>query len=92
MNVLGVGITLWGALSLRRGRSYAEGVLAAGWAWTTAGFWRATNLRYWYAAEIGDLQFGPVEFWLGPLFTTMAAAAFVGSLFLLVSRHQDLGG
>ena len=89
VNVVGVGITLWGSVSLRRGRAYGEGVLAAGWAWTAAVFWRATNLRYWYAAEIGDLSFGPIELWLAPLFTAMAVGAFLCSLVLLVRRHAQ---
>ena len=40
-----------GVISLRRGRPHAEGVLATGWGWTTAVFWRGTNLRYWFATE-----------------------------------------
>jgi hypothetical protein len=88
VNVLGVGLTLWGAVSLRRGRSYAEGVLAAGWGWTTAVFWRATNLRYWYAAEYGELEFGSKELWLAPLLTALVATVFLGSLILLVRRQR----
>jgi hypothetical protein len=91
VNVLGLGITVWGTFSLRRDRPYAEGVLAAGWAWTTAVFWRGTNLRYWYAAEVGDLSFGPIELWLGPIFTAMAAAALLGSLVLLVGDRPSGG-
>ena len=36
VNVFGVGIMLWGAVSLRRGRLYPEGLLATSWGWTTA--------------------------------------------------------
>ena len=88
VNVVGVGITLWGALSLRRGRPYAEGVLATGWAWTTAVFWRATNLRYELAADGAALSFGSLELWLAPVFTMLAAAALAGSLVLLVKRDD----
>ena len=88
VNVFGVGFVIAGAIGLLRRKPYAEGILAAGWAWTTAVFWRATNLRYWYAAETGDLEFGPVELWLAPIFTMMAAAALLGSLVLLVRRPR----
>ena len=88
VNVLGVAITLWGAIGIRGGRPYAEGLLSTGWRWTTAVFWRATNLRYELAAEGKPLSFGSVELWLAPLFTMMAAAALAGSLVLLVSRHR----
>jgi len=88
VNVIGVGIAIWGALSLRAGRPYAEGVLATGWGWTTAVFWRATNLRYWLAAEGRPLGFGRLELWLAPVFTMLAAAALVVSMVVLVTRHS----
>jgi hypothetical protein len=88
VNVFGVGIALWGAVSLRKGRPYAAGLLAAGWGWTTAVFWRGTNLRYWFAARGEPLYFGRVELWLGPLFTAIAGAAFAGSLMLLLKRDR----
>ena len=43
VNVFGVGIMLWDVVSLRKGRPYAEGVLATGWGWTTAIFWRGAT-------------------------------------------------
>jgi hypothetical protein len=88
VNVFGVGIMLWGALSLQKDRPYAEGLLATGWGWTTAVFWRGTNLRYWFAAQGAPLYFGRAELWLGPIFTLMAGAGLVGSLVLLVSRDR----
>jgi hypothetical protein len=92
VNVLGVGITLWGVISLHRGRQYAEGLLAAGWGWTTAVFWRGANLRYWLASEGKPLGYGPLELWLGPVFTMIAGTALLGSLILLVSRHRGSDG
>ena len=92
VNVLGVGIMLWGVIGLRGGRLYAEGVLATGWGWTTAVFWRATNLRYWLAAKGEPLSYGSMELWLAPVFTMMAAAALLCSLVLLVSRHKGSDG
>ena len=89
VNVLGLGLTLWGAVSLRKGRAYAEGVLATGWGWTTAVFWRATNLRFWLASEGQTLSFGSIELWFAPVFTVIAGAALVGSLVLLVRGRQS---
>jgi hypothetical protein len=91
VNVFGVGIMLWGALSLRKARPYAEGLLATGWGWTTATFWRGTNLRYWLATHGEPLYFGSLELWLAPVFTLMAGAALAGSLVLLLNhdRHRQ---
>jgi hypothetical protein len=92
VNVVGVGIAIWGALSVRAGHPYAEGVLATGWAWTTAVFWRGTNLRYWLAGRDEPLAFGSLELWLGPVFTVLAATALVVSLVVLVTRHRRAAG
>jgi hypothetical protein len=88
VNVLGVVIMLWGVVSLRGARPYAEGVLATGWGWTTAVFWRGANLRYWLAAEDKPLSYGPMELWLAPIFTVIAATALLCALVLLVRRHK----
>jgi hypothetical protein len=88
VNVLGVGITMWGVISLRRAKWYALSLVTAGWAWTTAVFWRATNLRHWYAAEFGDLEFGSKELWLAPLVTVLVGSAFVGSVVLLLRSER----
>ena len=92
VNVIGVGVTLWALDALRRGRPYAEGLLAAGWAWTTAVFWRATNLRYMLADDGAPLDFGSLELWLAPLLTVIVAAAFAGSVVLLVNRDTGRTG
>jgi hypothetical protein len=89
VNVFGVGITLWGVISLRRHKLYAEGVLAAGWSWTTAVFWRATNLRYWFASQGEALSFGSIELWLAPLFTILAGTALASSLVVLLNRDRQ---
>ena len=86
VDVLGTGIMLWGVISLRRSRPYAVGVLASGWAWTTAVFWRGTNARYWLVSQGEPLAYGSVELWLGPAFTVMAGLALLGSLVALVRR------
>src|SRR5262245_45865005 len=61
VNVFGVGIMLWGLVSLHRRRPYADAVLAAGWAWMTTVFWRGTNLRFRLAAQGDSLLFGRAE-------------------------------
>ena len=88
VNVLGVAITLWAVWTLGKGRPYAQGLLATGWAWTTAVFWRASNLRYSIAHDGRPLDFGTLELWLAPVFTLLAAAALVGSIVLLVNRER----
>ena len=92
VNVVGVAILLWGAVSLRRGRAYAEGLLAAGWGWTTAVFWRGTNLRFGLASEGEPLSFGSTELWLAPVFTMVVAALFARSLIRLVNRAPGRRG
>jgi hypothetical protein len=94
VNVFGVGLMLWGIVSLRRGRPYAEGVLATGWGWMTAVFWRGANLRYWLAVQGKPLSFGRLELWLGPVFTIIAGSALAGSLVLLLNenRHRQSEG
>ena len=89
-NIIGVCIALWGVASARRGKPYADGLLAAGWAWTTAVAWRATNLRYWVASEGEPLDFGSLELWLGPVLTMLAAAVLAGSLVLLVKGQPHV--
>jgi hypothetical protein len=84
VNVLGVGIALWGAVGLRRHSAYAEGVLATGWGWTTAAAWRATNLRYWLADQGEPLSFGHIELWVAPVLTIVAGAALTASVLLLL--------
>ena len=94
VNVFGVGIMLWGAVSLRRGRPYAEGLLATSWGWTTAVFWRGANSRYWLAAHGLPLYFGRLELWLAPIFTIIVGAALACSLVLLLnhSKHKQSDG
>jgi hypothetical protein len=91
VNIVGVGVSLWGVSGLRRGVVYAPGLLAAGWGWTTATFWRGTNLRYWLASEGEQLSFGEFELWLAPIVTSLVAVAFVGSLVALMKSSERRG-
>ena len=94
-NVIGMALMSWGALSARNDRAAAPGLLAAGWAWTAATFWRATAQRFW-AIEHGDaLYAGPIELWLAPIVTALALLGMVASLALVVrseppaARHSS---
>ena len=92
VNVFGVGIMLWGVVSLRKGRPYAEGLLATGWGWTTATFWRGTNLRYWLAAQGGTALLRAGRTLGGAGVHDDGGAALAGSLVLLLNRHRHWDG
>jgi hypothetical protein len=85
MNVLGMLLMLSGAISGRRGRSYAPGLLTAGWSWTTATFLRATSDRYQWAALGGRFLSGARELWLAPVLTALAALGLIASLWLVLA-------
>ena len=87
-NVLGMALMLWAAIAARRGRPAGPGLLAAGWSWTAATFWRATSDRYWLSSLGMPLYAGPVELWLAPIVTSIAVAAVVASLVLLVKSAE----
>ena len=87
-NVLGMALMLWAATAARRGRPEGPGLLAAGWSWTAATFWRATSDRYWLSSLGMPLYAGPVELWLAPIVTSIAVAAVVASLVLLVKSPE----
>jgi len=84
MNVVGMGLMLWGAVSARRGQPSAPGLLTAGWSWTAATFWRATSDRFWWISRGGTLYAGTIELWLGPIFTALAVMGLAGSLILVL--------
>jgi hypothetical protein len=89
VNIAGVAIMLWGTVSLRRGRAHADGLIAAGWGWTTAVFWRATNLRFLLASAGEPLTFGATELWLAPVATLIVAALFARSLMAMVGANVE---
>lgn len=59
----------------------AYAALAAGWAWTSANFWRGTMERYWSMDQGRSLQFGSGELIVGPILTALATAALVTTLW-----------
>ena len=91
-NVLGMALMLWGAIAARRGHPAGPGLLAAGWSWTAATFWRATSVSANWPSSLGmPLDAGPVELWLAPIVTSLAVAAVVASLVLLVKSPETSG-
>ncbi len=84
MNLIGMGLMLWGAIATRQQRHFGPAVLASGWAWTTATFWQATRGRYWMASHGMPLYSGTVELVLAPALTALAFLALVGSLILVL--------
>jgi hypothetical protein len=58
-------LLLWGALHSRGARPHAApGLLAAGWAWAAANYWRAFFDRVKFLREEGgELMFGEAEYW-----------------------------
>ncbi len=74
IDVVGMVLMTAGVVFARRQPpSYV--VLAAGWAWTSANFWRGTMERYWAVDQGRSLQFGPNELVVGPILTGLAIAA-----------------
>ena len=83
MNVIGMGLMLCGAVSASRRQRVAPALLATGWSWTAATFWRATADRYWWVSLGHSLYAGPIELWLGPILTALACGGLAGSLLLV---------
>jgi len=80
IDVVGMVLMAAGVASARRNPpSYV--VLAAGWAWTSANFWRGTMERYWAVEQGRSLQFGPNELVVGPVLTGLAVAALAATLW-----------
>jgi hypothetical protein len=90
-NVAGMCLLLWGGIAMRRSRPAGPGLLAAGWAWTAATFWRATSDRFWLSSLGMPLYAGPVELWLAPILTALAVAGLAASLALLLSASRSPG-
>jgi hypothetical protein len=85
MNLIGMALMLWSAVAARRARPTAPGLLAAGWAWTAATFWRATSDRFWWVSQGHALFAGPMKLWLGPALTVLAMLGLFGSLILVLN-------
>lgn len=80
IDVVGMVLMTAGVVAARR-TPPAYGTLAAGWAWTSANFWRGTMERFWAVEQGSPLQFGPIELVVGPVLTAVAITALVCSLW-----------
>jgi hypothetical protein len=91
LNVVGMGLMLWGALAVRGGRRAGAAILAIGWSWTAATFWRATTDRYWWAANNGKLFAGSAELWIAPILTLITVGSLVASMALIFRQERERG-
>lgn len=98
MNVVGMALMLWSAVAGWRRRVTAPGLLAVGWSWTAATFWRATSDRFRFAELNGGLS-GPVwggggggeaELWAACVLTALACAGMAVSLHLVLNTSDAL--
>lgn len=88
LDVVGMGLMLWGAVRTRRGSPAGSAVLAVGWSWTAATFWRATSDRFWWVSLGHELYAGPMELWLAPALTAVAVAALAASMVLVFRQAR----
>ena len=86
IDLIGIALLVAGAAAVWRVRPYGGIVMAAGWAWTAANFWRGTMERYQAIKHFGWVFPGPYALWLGPLLTAVAVAALGVSLWFAVVR------
>ena len=90
MNVLGMGLMSWGALSALKRRTIAPALLSIAWSWTAATMWRATADRFWYVSIGRELYAGRTELWLAPIITALAVLPMVAALALVLKqKHSD---
>lgn len=87
-NVSGMALMCLGASWGAKRKAVAPGVLTAGWSWTAATFWRATNDRFRWAAISGPFYFGRLEPWYGVILTVLACIGLAMSLRLVFQEHD----
>src|SRR5262245_17390242 len=62
IDAIAMALLFWGAMHSRAARPRrAPGLLAAGWAWTAANYWRAFFDRVKFLNQGGELQLGAPE-------------------------------
>ena len=86
-NILGMTLMLLGGIATKGAKPFGPALLAAGWSWTAATFWRATSDRFWATSLGMPLYAGRIELWLAPIITALAVTGSVASL-VLVFRSQ----
>jgi hypothetical protein len=89
VDLVGIGLLATGAWAAWRGRGHCGALLATGWAWTAANFWRGTMDRYATSAR-GLLPWAHRhELWIGPLVTVVAIAAVAASLWIAIRATAE---
>ena len=83
LNVVGMALMFWGAMSARRFEPAGPALLSIGWSWTAATFWRATSDRFWWASQGNQLWAGNTELWLAPLLTAATVGLLIASMVLV---------
>jgi hypothetical protein len=91
LNVVGMGLMLWGAVATRKRAPAGSALLAIGWSWTAATFWRATSDRFWWVSLGHPLYAGVVELWLAPALTALAVAGLCASMVLVFRQERSSG-
>jgi hypothetical protein len=89
MDVVGMGLMLWGARAALKRQTVAPAILAVAWSWTAATMWRATVDRFWYASLGRELYAGRVELWLAPVITVLAVLPMIASLAVVLKQARS---
>lgn len=88
VDFIGMVLLLWGAVYSRRSRPHsAPGLMAAGWGWIGANFWRATFGRVEELRAGGQLDYGSVEMCVVACGTATALACLALAVFLTVRAN-----
>jgi hypothetical protein len=89
MDVVGMGLMLWGARAALKRQTVAPAILAVAWSWTAATMWRATVDRFWYVSLGRELYAGRVELWLAPVITVLAVLPMIASLAVVLKQARS---
>jgi hypothetical protein len=90
VDFIGMVLLVWGAIHSRRSHPHsAPGLLAAGWGWTGANFWRATFGRVQALRAGEQLDYGSVEMCVVACGTAMALGCLALAVFLTVRASSS---
>ncbi len=92
VDFIGMVLLAWGLIWCWRHRtSTGITLLAAGYAWEGANFWRALFGRVRAMTDGGTLRFGSAELWFVAIGTAVALGALIWSLRLATTTAQVEG-
>jgi hypothetical protein len=90
VDFIGMVLLAWGLVWCWRNRTAAGlTVLAAGYAWEGANFWRALFSRVQAMVAGGTLRFGSAELWFVAIGTIVALGALIWSLRLATTVQAE---